>query len=61
MAIKDSNEIYYESFKLPSCCACMYSAIADQLTRKGEETENKRLLSSSTESSKTTKIIKTKT
>ena len=25
VAIKDFKEIYYESFKLPSCCECMYS------------------------------------
>lgn len=29
VAIKDSKEVYYESFKLPSCCECMYSSNAD--------------------------------
>jgi len=35
VAIKDSNEVYYESFKIPSCCECMYSINpdADLLTR----------------------------
>ncbi|XP_050533305.1 uncharacterized protein LOC126901109 [Daktulosphaira vitifoliae] len=28
VAIKDTKEIYYESFRLPSCCACMYTAKA---------------------------------
>nr|BAH70732.1 ACYPI001858 [Acyrthosiphon pisum] len=35
VAIKDSKEVYYESFKIPSCCECMYSISpdADLLTR----------------------------
>lgn len=36
VAMKDSNEIYYENFKLPSCCACMYSVNTDLLTRIGD-------------------------
>lgn len=39
VAIKDSKEIYYESFKLPSCCSCMYSVNPEFLTRKGGESE----------------------
>ncbi|CAI6368618.1 unnamed protein product [Macrosiphum euphorbiae] len=33
VAIKDSKEIYYESFKLPSCCECMYIKITDISSR----------------------------
>lgn len=40
VAMKDSNEIYYENFKLPSCCACMYSVNTDLLTRIGGDPEN---------------------
>ncbi|XP_050435265.1 protein spaetzle-like isoform X2 [Adelges cooleyi] len=28
-AIKDSKEMYYDSFRMPSCCACMYTADLD--------------------------------
>ncbi|XP_026821576.1 uncharacterized protein LOC113559983 [Rhopalosiphum maidis] len=35
MTIKGSQEFYYDSFKLPSCCKCMYSINADLLTRIG--------------------------
>jgi len=40
VAIKDSKEIYYESFKLPSCCSCMYTVNPDLLTRKSGVPEN---------------------
>lgn len=43
MAIKESKEVYYDNFKLPSCCACMYSQNPELLTRKGGDVENQPL------------------
>lgn len=58
VAVTDSKEIYYEDFKLPSCCVCMYSANPDLLTRKGgAESENRRSLQSPSEPSKTMKEV----
>ncbi|XP_025198393.1 protein spaetzle-like [Melanaphis sacchari] len=60
VAIKDSKEIYYESFKLPSCCECMYSINPDLLTRKGglgEELEGRRFHQSESETSKRNKDV----
>lgn len=58
VAIKDSKEIYYESFKLPSCCECMYSVNPDLLTRKGAlggELESRRIFQNQSEISKRNK------
>jgi len=32
VGINDSKEVYYEHFKIPSFCECMYSKIADITT-----------------------------
>lgn len=58
VAIKDSKEIYYESFKLPSCCECMYSINPDLLTRKGGlggELDSRRFHQNQSETSKRNK------
>lgn len=46
VAIKETNEIYYDSFKLPSCCMCMYTVNSDLLTRKGGLAEDQTALRS---------------
>jgi len=60
VAIKDSKEIYYESFKLPSCCECMYSVNPDLLTRKGGELDNRQLYQNQSETSKRNKNVYSK-
>ncbi|KAL4127401.1 hypothetical protein QTP88_011572 [Uroleucon formosanum] len=35
ISVGGSNQFYYDSFKMPSCCQCMYSINEDLLTRKG--------------------------
>lgn len=60
VAIKDAKEIYYESFKLPSCCECMYSVNPELLTRKGglgEELEGRRFYQNQSETSKKNKDV----
>jgi len=34
MTFKGTQEFYYDSFKLPSCCKCMYGINAELLTWK---------------------------
>lgn len=53
--MKDSNEIIYDSFKLPSCCVCMYSVNPDQMTRMGGDIENRKFIQSHTEPLKKSK------
>jgi len=55
VAITDSKEIYFENFKLPSCCVCMFSINPSQLTRKGIEPENRKLFQNQSEPLKTIK------
>lgn len=62
VAIKESKEVYYDNFKLPSCCACMYSQNPELLTRKGGDIENRRTLQNTPENLKKIKeVLKTKT
>lgn len=62
VAITDSKEIYFENFKLPSCCVCMYSVNPSLLTRKGIEPENRKLFQNQSEPLKKMKdVINTKT
>lgn len=35
ITISGSNEFYYDTFKMPSCCQCKYRIDEDRLTRKG--------------------------
>lgn len=43
VAIKDSKDVYYlDSFKFPSCCACMYSVNTQILTRIGGGTPDQK-------------------
>ncbi|KAL5236667.1 hypothetical protein ACI65C_004077 [Semiaphis heraclei] len=37
ISIEGTNEFYYDTFKMPSCCQCMYSVNEDLLTRKGKD------------------------
>lgn len=54
VAITDLKEVYYEDFKLPSCCVCMYSINPDLLTRKGAvEAEGRRLFHGQSEQKNT--------
>lgn len=46
VAIKETNEIYYDSFKLPSCCMCMYTVNSELLTRKGGLSEDQTIVQS---------------
>lgn len=62
VAITDSKEIYFENFKLPSCCVCMYSVNPSLLTRKGVEPENRKLFHNQSEPLKKMKdVVNTKT
>lgn len=61
VAIKESKEVYYDNFKLPSCCSCMYSQNPDLLTRKGGEMENLRIQNSPEPLKKIKDGLKTRT